>query len=254
MPPQIVEGDSILQAISMAVGNRPSHLKSQGEEASNTLGFLYLTQELKFLTFKQAQPFNFVRQISLGQTLLIGEGNFSFALSLVKLQPGLSRNIHASVPTAQVHASDQAKTNASTLINRGVDIIYDMDGTKLQNKYAPNTFQTIIFQFPNVASRKPLFNTNPNAVLTRRFLSSAQSVLKTNGKIIITTVDSPHYRGAFQFLMPPKEVVLTNRRYIPSFQANIPAINMRTRKAARVQYQTMANLIPGYFKRTTNDA
>ena len=40
---------------------------------------------------------------------------------------------------------------------------------------------------------------NPNHVMIRRFLRSAVSYLTTDGKVLITAVDSPHYQGAFQF-------------------------------------------------------
>ena len=40
---------------------------------------------------------------------------------------------------------------------------------------------------------------NPNYILLRNFLRSARGHLSCAGKVLVTTVDSPHYEGAFQF-------------------------------------------------------
>lgn len=60
-------------------------------------------------------------------------------------------------------------------------------------------FDTIIFQFPHAGSREPIRGHNPNFVLVRDFLKSASAQLVYGGKVLITAVDSPYYRGAFQF-------------------------------------------------------
>ena len=40
---------------------------------------------------------------------------------------------------------------------------------------------------------------NPNFILVRDFLKSAAKHLKQNGQVLITSVDSSYYQGAFQF-------------------------------------------------------
>lgn len=150
------------------LANRPSHLKNEAEKAPNTLGFLFLAQELKFLTLKQREPFNFIQQVSLGQTLLIGEGNFSFALSLVKLQPGLSRNIHASVPVAQVHVSDQAKINAATL-KKEVSILFTAwMAQNYRTSSRPTHFKPLFFNFQMSQAESPC-----STQIQMRFLRAA---------------------------------------------------------------------------------
>ena len=57
-------------------------------------------------------------------------------------------------------------------------------------------FETIIFQFPHTGSREPIEGRNPNFILVRGFLMSVKSLLSASGKVVITAVDSPHYRGA----------------------------------------------------------
>lgn len=54
------------------------------------------------------------------------------------------------------------------------------------------------FQFPNVACRDPSYAQNPNHVLVTRFLKNALNHLKPGGLVVISTVDSPFYEGAFK--------------------------------------------------------
>jgi len=58
---------------------------------------------------------------------------------------------------------------------------------------------TIIFQFPNAGSREAEERHNPNFILVRDFLKSAAKCLRPHGKVLISAVDNPYYRGAFQF-------------------------------------------------------
>jgi len=70
---------------------------------------------------------------------------------------------------------------------------------KLDQDFPANSFETIIFQFPNVGSRDPIEGHNPNFILIRNFLKSAAKRLRSDGKVMVSAVDSPHYEGAFQF-------------------------------------------------------
>ena len=56
-----------------------------------------------------------------------------------------------------------------------------------------------MFQFPDTGLRHPVEGKNPNYVLVRDFLNSAQRHLLRSGDACISAVDSPHYQGAFQF-------------------------------------------------------
>ncbi len=76
---------------------------------------------------------------------------------------------------------------------------HHIEATKLEHYFKPQSFDTIIFQFPNVGSRDAKYAHNPNHVLIRNFLRSAKPFLKKHAQIFITAVDSPHYHGAFQF-------------------------------------------------------
>jgi 25S rRNA (uracil2634-N3)-methyltransferase len=72
------------------------------------------------------------------------------------------------------------------------------DGTKPSDTVPQKHFRLIIYQFPNVASREALYRQNPNHVMITRLLNGAHDHLTRNGKIVISTVDSPFYEGAFK--------------------------------------------------------
>jgi hypothetical protein len=75
--------------------------------------------------------------------------------------------------------------------------VHGVDATDLRRFVGSSKFTTIVFNFPNVASRTPVYGRNPNHHLVRRFLRSAAQHLAPGGCIIVTAVDSPFYAGAF---------------------------------------------------------
>jgi len=137
--------------------------------------------------------------VNLGNVLLVGEGNLSFARNLLN-KPMIS--IESAIATtfeAQRNLSDETLRNTSLLRCCGVRVIHRVDATRLDQNFKGAEFDTIIFQFPNVGSRDAKYGRNPNHVMIRKFLRSAATILKPSGKILISAVGSPHYQGAFQF-------------------------------------------------------
>jgi 25S rRNA (uracil2634-N3)-methyltransferase len=135
----------------------------------------------------------------LGDILLLGEGNLSFAKSLLS-QP--SPHINHMVATTYEYEKDlsnEARQNAAFLRNHGALVMYSVDATNLEQSLRPYKFDTIIFQFPNVGSREAIYGRNPNFIMIRKFLRSAAPYLAPSGRVLISTVDNPHYQGAFQF-------------------------------------------------------
>lgn len=136
---------------------------------------------------------------NLGKTLLVGEGNFSFAKCLL-LKPKYSiTSMTATTFDVPRSLPAEAQDNIGTIKQLGASIFYNIDAMKLTNFFRHQDFDSIIFQFPNVGSRDPKYGHNPNHILLRRFLKSGRSLLKPDGKIIVTTVDNPHYEGAFKY-------------------------------------------------------
>jgi 25S rRNA (uracil2634-N3)-methyltransferase len=141
--------------------------------------------------------FEFVKFSKLGDTLLVGEGNLSFAVSLSSLLGSSRINLVATTYDARNSLSKHALANASNLKRSGVSVMHEVDATKLHEHFGKRKFRLIAFQFPNVASRVPVYGRNPNHILVRRFLRSARSYVGPAGLVAITVVNSPHYDGAF---------------------------------------------------------
>lgn len=141
----------------------------------------------------------FISQIQRGNTLFVGEGNLSFALSVAKV-PGISASkLVATTYEKNSNLSEEAQQNAKVLKQSGASVLNDIDATKLSQYFTQQKFDTIVFQFPNAGSREPEYGRNANFILIRNFLKSAAPCLASKGKILITAVDNPHYQGAFQF-------------------------------------------------------
>ncbi len=136
---------------------------------------------------------------NLGKTLLVSEGNFSFAKSLLLNPRSGIVSMAATTFDGQRSLPPEAQDNIDTLEQFGASVFYKIDAINLTNFFHREDFDTIVFQFPNVGSRDPKHGHNPNHVLLRRFLKSGRNLLKPAGKIIVTTVDNPHYDGAFQY-------------------------------------------------------
>ena len=143
--------------------------------------------------------FNFISEVSQGRTLLVGEGNFSFALNLGKKPKIVVNRLVATSFESKNDLSEEAIANAKKLKTMGAAVLYGVDATNLSSVFVSWLFDNIIFQFPHVGSRDAIDGHNPNFILVRDFLVSAKSQLQLGGKVIISAVDTPHYRGAFQF-------------------------------------------------------
>ena len=122
----------------------------------------------------------------------------SFALSLARLRPVEPSSLTATSYEPEESLSETAYDNAQKLIRLGARVRTGIDGTRLTDTFPQKHFHLIIFQFPNVASREALYGQNPNHVMITRFLKSARDHLARNGEIVISTVDSPFYEGAFK--------------------------------------------------------
>ena len=135
----------------------------------------------------------------LGDVLLVGEGNLSFAKSLLSMPASQITHMVATTYEKPRMLSGETVMHAQALQRCGAYVMHGVDATKLNEALPREKFDTIIFQFPNVGSREAKYGRNPNYVLVRKFLRSAKERLKPNGEVLVTAVDSPHYEGVFQF-------------------------------------------------------
>jgi len=141
----------------------------------------------------------FLSQISKGEILFVGEGNLSFALGVAEIPHISASRITATTYEEESDISEVARDNALALRRAGAEVQHGIDATCLENSFPYRRFDTIAFQFPNVGSRVAVEGRNPNFIMIRDFLKSAAHCLDRQGKVMITAVDSPYYRGSFQF-------------------------------------------------------
>lgn len=155
-------------------------------------------------TFSSSQSaeqkgFDFSAQMGSGKTLLVGEGNLSFAKSLVRWNGVSAQKLVATTYEKFSTLNTLTLINAIWLQGRGVKTLYGVNARTLERYFAGVRFRTIVFQFPHTGRRRPVDGRNPNHVLVKQFLKSARARLENDGQVCITYVDNPHYVGAFQF-------------------------------------------------------
>lgn len=185
-----------------------------------------LVLEQKFETIsKHLNKYNFVQNISNSTAILfVGEGNFSFSCSIAE-QTQNCNDIITSTNERYSEISDFGRENLLKLKKLAVQILCELDATKLHKIFDNTKFEIIIFQFPNVASRETINGYNPNYILVKDFLISASKILTKNGRIVVTVVDSDYYNNIFKFeelsemlgLPKPKKYNFNPQDY-PQFQ------------------------------------
>lgn len=111
--------------------------------------------------------------------------------------PRSARNVHATDFEKLSDISDKTLATSRELAKFGAIVVFDIDGTKLDQEFPSGFFQTVVFQFPNAGSRASadVFTSNHRLVLN--FLCSTSKVLAVGGQIIITIVDNNYYHGVF---------------------------------------------------------
>lgn len=148
-------------------------------------------------TLDKNTPFVFSTKVKTGRVLLVGDGNLSFSLALARRVGLAAMNMTSTIYQNADEYTETTRINASVLRHSGATVMSGVDATKLSNWFGRGKFDLIVFQFPNVASRNPLYGRNPNHVLVRRFLKSAAEHITGDGIVAISAVNSPHYDGAF---------------------------------------------------------
>lgn len=147
---------------------------------------------------KSDRRYPFVRQARRGDMLLVGEGNFSFALSLARSAAPLRHRLVATTIEAEAALTEDAETNAHELVALGAEVGTRIDATRLSEHFSGPTFDLIAFQFPNAASRVALYGQNASHWLVTRFFRSAREHLRPSGEIVVSTVDNAYYEGVFK--------------------------------------------------------
>lgn len=167
-------------------------------------------------------PFDFIGRIGNGTLLLVGEGNLSFSAALLSHKPQLGRNAVATTFESEASWTEKTYENARFLRRNGAQVYGAIDATKLNEYFRGESFEMIVFQFPNVASRVPLYGRNPNHILIKRFLRNAAGHLTSSGCVAVTVVNSAHYDGAFDMEGAAKDSGLGSPVAYPFYFSNYP--------------------------------
>ena len=144
-------------------------------------------------------------------TLFLGEGNFSFSASLVKMMVGRGEcpdkvffnNIWSSCfesdPTKlELNEKNQEavcvkEENKSFLISRGCHVLESLDAEHLEEdeRLSGTLFSKIIFMFPHVGGKMKI---DKNRRLLLNIIRSSRNVLSADGEIIITLCKGGYYK------------------------------------------------------------
>ncbi len=110
--------------------------------------------------------------------LFVGEGNFSFSVSVTKLwcdqvsKDKLANVIATCYETAPT--GDNSENNVAGLESMGIKVMLGVDATKLEDIFEPDKFDKVIFMFPHVGGKMKI---QLNRDLLKRFSLSVAKVL-----------------------------------------------------------------------------
>ncbi|XP_029177291.1 mitochondrial ribosome-associated GTPase 2 isoform X2 [Nylanderia fulva] len=114
--------------------------------------------------------------------LLVGEGNFSFSVALLRCN--LNINLIATCYESNV-SQETTKENVNYLRSNGICVLFDVDATKLEECLALKSklFDKIIFNFPHIGGKMRI---EKNRELLKNFFLSSEKMIKENGQILVT--------------------------------------------------------------------
>ncbi len=189
---------SVVQILDLRAKSLEFHFQQiERGYCGETREFVALNHELRML-YKSITMYDFISKIKEGNTLLVGEGNLSFTMSLVKKLQFLP-HLTTSIYEDSVELSEHAQFNATFLKKAGIEVLYGLDATELHKNFHSNAFDAIIFQFPHSGSREGINEVNATYILIKNFIVSASQILKPGGIILTTIVDSDFYNHMFRF-------------------------------------------------------
>ncbi|KAI9119984.1 hypothetical protein K1719_008953 [Acacia pycnantha] len=150
------------------------------------------------------------------QIILVGEGDFSFALCLAQSFGSAFNIVASSLDTHDevVRKYKKAKSNLVALTKLGADVLHGVDATQMKSHPDLNMrrFDRIIFNFPHAGfhgREDDFFMIEEHKDLIRGFFKNASSMLMSNGEVHINHKITPPFDywcikelGIQNFLLP----------------------------------------------------
>lgn len=132
--------------------------------------------------------------------LLVGEGDFSFAKSIVETHGccDVTASCYDGQETLFEKYTPQAEENVRYLEEEGQTVLYDVDATRLsehKNLKSAGRFDRVIFNFPHVGGKSKDVNRQVrfNQELLVKFFEAAAKLLANEGTIVVTLFEGEPY-------------------------------------------------------------
>ena len=121
-----------------------------------------------------------------GRVLLVGEGNLSFTEANLNLNRNVPSNVTSTIYEKEEDVKEESTLRrAEELRNRGVNVEYGVDATRLHSRSPRVLYDNIIWMFPHPGGDRQGVATRGQALLSA-FLPSASKVLAPGGRISVT--------------------------------------------------------------------
>jgi 25S rRNA (uracil2634-N3)-methyltransferase len=125
--------------------------------------------------------------------LLVGEGNFSFAIALLNLMGGNGERLTCTAYDSMAVLKEKYKDaadNIRNLTNAGATVHLEVDGTELEESgsVVDKNYDLVIFNFPHVGLgiKEQNDNIEVNQALIKAYLLSAVEVVHSTGLVCVT--------------------------------------------------------------------
>ena len=128
-----------------------------------------------------------VRSYIRGRALFVGEGDLGFSSFVCRALPEVQCTSSTwDTPSRLESSFGNASSNVESIVERGGRVLYEVDATKLEEKFADERFETVVWMFPHVPGKQ---NIKRNRLLINDFFSSAKSVLAPGGHVVLALAE-----------------------------------------------------------------